>query len=231
MSILSTESLPVFGDVRAWLERALKGEEALPRFTQDESPNLGILRVEKTLESGARRYLAIGVKQLVAEFCESGEGEIAYIQQLLSLAAALPDAETVARLAKLARRFPELLQIPKEVQFAVLATLVDTPPPQFQEFWEEIFNQNRDQFAAFALSGMLAVNPDRAVEMLPLLPNRERMGHAAALKLDLALGDMTPSRRETLIESIKAILSECDPVISEPVKFYLDRLRNPESLP
>ena len=78
----------------------------------------------------------MGALQLVRQFCADGQGEIAYLEELLALAAAFRVPEGVQMLAQLACRFYELPQISSEIRLAVLATLVDTPPPQSSEFWD-----------------------------------------------------------------------------------------------
>ena len=52
-------------DIRAWLKRALHGQEPLPRLTPDESPYLGVLRLERDLKPAARDSLRDGCLQLV----------------------------------------------------------------------------------------------------------------------------------------------------------------------
>jgi len=54
-------------EIRAWLERALRGQEPLPRLTPDEFPHLGILRLEKTLKPATRDSLRDGALQLVRQ--------------------------------------------------------------------------------------------------------------------------------------------------------------------
>ena len=130
-------------EIRAWLERALRGQEPLPQITPDEFPHLGILRMEKTLKPATRDSLRDGALQLVRQFCADGQVEIAYLEELLALAAAFRDPEAVQMLAQLARRFSWMPQLSVDVRLAVLATLVDTPPPQSVEFWDDILQRKR----------------------------------------------------------------------------------------
>ena len=115
--------------IRAWLQRALNGQEPLPRLTPDESLYLGILRLDKSLDSAARQSLRDGVLGLLRQFCEQGLADVSYVQELFSLASAFKQPETPGILADLARRFPELPALPMETRFAVLSALVDAPAP------------------------------------------------------------------------------------------------------
>ena len=73
-------------EIRRWLEPALHGREPLPLLTRDEFPHLGILRLEKTLKPATRDSLREGALQLVRRFCADGQGETAYMEELLALA-------------------------------------------------------------------------------------------------------------------------------------------------
>ena len=214
-------------EIRAWLESALRGQGALPRLTPDESPHLGILRLEKTLKPAARDSLRDGSLQLVRRFCADGHGETAYLEQLLALASAFRDPEAVRMLAQLARRFSQMPQISVEIRLAVLAALVDTPPPQPVAFWDDILKQNSEKYAGLALSGVLAINPAQAINMLPAMPDAERAGQAAALKLDLMWDDLPPKKRFQFAQDVEAILAQCGPRFARPVKAWTDSKEEP----
>jgi hypothetical protein len=161
-------------DIQAWLKRALQGQEPLPRLTSDESHYLGVCRLEKTLKPAARDSVREGCRQLVRQFCADGSGQPAYLEELLSLASVFEDPETVNELSALVQESPKFPNLPAEVRLSVLATLVDTPPPQSAEFWEAILRKNSRTYASFALSGVLAIDPERAIAMLPSLPDDEQ---------------------------------------------------------
>lgn len=214
-------------EIRAWLDRALRGQEMLPRLTPDEALHLGVLRLEKTLKPAARDSLRDGSLQLVREFCAEGRGENAYVEELLSLAAAFKSPEAVQMLAGLARGFPQLPETSVEIRLAVLATLVDTPPPQAPEFWDLVLKQNPENYAALALSGVLATEPTQAVRMLLAMPDVERIGQAAALKLDLAWDDLLSKQRFQLLQDIRAILPQCGSRFAGPVQTWVDSKQEP----
>jgi hypothetical protein len=113
-----------------------------------------------------------------------------------------------------------------DVRLEVLATLVDTPPPRSVEFWAEILARNSIEYAPLALSGVLAVSPARAITMLPSLPNTERMGQLAALKLDLAWDTLPSAQRFQFVRDIKAILQKCGPVFAAPVMEWAETKRS-----
>jgi hypothetical protein len=208
-------------EIRLWLERALRGEEPLPRLTPDESHYLGILRLEKSLKPAARDSLRDACRELARRFCADGKGETAYLEELLSLVSTFKDRETVEGLSALALTFLQWPEMALEVRFAVLATLVDTPPPRKVEFWQEILMQNPEQYASMALSGVLAINPSRAITMLPRLLNSERVGQAAALKLDLAWDTLLPKQRFRFVQEVEAILPNCGSDIAVPLASWI----------
>lgn len=214
-------------EIRAWLERALRGQEPLPQITRDEFPHVGILRLEKTLKPATRDSLRDGALQLVRQFCVDGQGESAYLVELLALTSAFRNPQAVHILAQLARRFYELPQISSEVRLAILATLVDTPPPQSVEFWDGILRQDPEKYAGLALSGVLAINPERAIELLPAMPDTDRAGQAAALKLDLTWDNLTPERRYRFVRDIRDILAQCGSHFADPVRAWVDSKEEP----
>ncbi len=214
-------------EIRVWLARALHGQESLPRLTPDESLHLGVLRLEKTQKPAARDSLRDGCLQLVRQFCADGRGETAYIEELLCLASAFKSPETVQLLAQLARGFPQYPDISVEIRVAVLAALVDTPPPQPPAFWDDILKQDPEKYAALALSGVLATHPTQAIRMLPAMPDAERAGQAAALKLDLAWDDLPPKKRFQFVQDILAILPQCGSRFAGPVKKWADSKEEP----
>lgn len=209
-------------DIRAWLERALRGKELLPRLTPDESAYLGILRLERDSKPAARDSLRDGCLQLVRQFCFAGSGDVPYAEELLSLVTAFKNPEAVEMLAKLAARFPGLPAIPAEIRFAVLAALVDTPPPRDMAFWERMLAQDSEKYAGLALSGVLATNPQQAVAMLPRFPDNARLGQAAALKLDLTWDSLPPRERFQLVRDIQTVLPQCGRIFGAPVQAWAD---------
>jgi hypothetical protein len=209
-------------EIRAWLERALHGQEPLPRLTPDESPYLGILRLEKELKPAARDSLRDGCLQLLRQFCVEGGGEASYVEELVALASAFRNPEAVEMLAKLALRFPDLPGTSAGVRLAVLAALVDTPPPRDMAFWETMLAQDPEKYAGMALSGALAINPEQAVAMLPRFPDSESLGQAAALKLDLTWDNLPSKERFQYVQDIQTILPQCGRHFVAPVQAWTD---------
>ena len=212
-------------DIRAWLKRALQGREALPRLSPDESPYLGVLRLEKQLKPAARDSLRDACLQLVREFCAEGSGEKSYVEELLALTSAFKNPEAVEKLANLPVRLPELPHTPVEVRLAILAALIDTPPPRDLAFWEKILAQDPENYAASALSGVLATNPEQAIAMLPCFPDSEPLGQAVALKLDLTWDELPPRERFQFVRDIQAILPRCRQRFAAPVQVWADSKR------
>jgi len=212
-------------EIRAWLRRALQGHEALPRLSPDESPYLGVLRLEQQVRPAARDSLRDACLQLVREFCADASQQASYVEELLALASAFKNPEAVEMLAKMAARFPELPSTSAEVRLAVLAALVDTPPPRDMAFWEMMLGQDPQKYAGMALSGVLATNPEQAVAMLPRLPDSERLGQAAALKLDLTWDELPPRERFQFVRDIQTLLPRCGRGFRGPLQAWTDSKR------
>jgi hypothetical protein len=168
-----------------------------------------------------------GCVQLVRQFCGDGRGETTYVQELLGLASAFKSPETVQMLAQLAREFPQLPDLSVEIRVAVLAALVDTPPPQPPDFWDYILKLAPEDYAGLALSGVLATNPAQAIRMLPAMPDDERAGQAAALKLELAWDDLTPKKRFQFVQDIQEILPQCGSRFGGPVEAWTESTEEP----
>jgi hypothetical protein len=208
-------------EMQSWLKSALVGSETIPLLTPDESPYLAVLRLERHLKPHARDSLRDACRDLIGRFCAQGQGDLAFLQQLLGLASAFRDPETVAMLANLATRFPTLPHLSREIRLAVFATLVDTPPPQPPDFWAEILSQDPQTYAALALSGVLATHPMQAVQMLRAMPDTESMGRAAALKLELASDNLPPDKRFQFVQAVGRVLARCAPRFAGPVEAWV----------
>ncbi|NJN47177.1 MAG: hypothetical protein HC808_12625 [Candidatus Competibacteraceae bacterium] len=147
-------------------------------------------------------------------------------KNLIALATAFKQPEFVRMLAQLAERFPDLPHVADEVRLAVLAALVDAPPPQSTEFWERIFKQAPEKYAGLVLSGMLAIDPNRAIKLLPEMPDTELTGQAAALKFDLTWDDLQQKQRYPFVQSIQAMLSTvCSPRFAAPVQAWVNSMK------
>lgn len=207
-------------EIRKWLKRALNGHEQLPRFTPDESPFIAILRLEKTLKPATRDSLRDGCMRLVSDFCKDGRGETWYLDGLLSLAKAFKNPATVHILAQMSQRFPQMPELAGEIRLAVLATLVDTPPPQQPVFWENMLKQDPEKYSGLVLSGLLATNWGRAIEMLPEMPDSDEAGQATALILDLTWDELSLKHRCQFVDGILSILPRCHSRLAGPVKAW-----------
>jgi hypothetical protein len=209
-------------EIRDWLERALHGREPLPLAERGEFPHLAIARLSKSLKATTRESLRDGCIVLVRQFCSDGSGDGAYLEELLALASTFKAEEAVPMLAGLALRFPAMPQISEDVRLAVLATLVDTRPPQTAGFWEDILAEDRELYAGLALSGVLATNHAHAIRLLTAMPDVEDLGDAAAMKLELAWIDLPAHRRTYFVDDIRAVLGLCAPRFAAPVRDWLD---------
>jgi hypothetical protein len=208
------------GQILDWLDLALRGQQALPRMIADEQPHLSIFRLEKTQEMATRQSLRDACNILLRRFCAAGDGDTAYLQELLSLAARLKTPESVPMLVALANRFPVLPVLALEIRYAVLAVLVTGSPPQDYDFWHRILQQDR-RYAGRALSGALASNPMQAIQMLRDMPDSERSGETAAAKLDMAWDNLPANQRGQFVQVIQNALPHCGVQFAKPIKAWV----------
>lgn len=208
------------GQILDWLDLALRGQQALPRMTADEQPHLSIFRLEKTQEMATRQSLRDACNILLRRFCAAGDGDTAYLQELLSLAARLKTPESVPMLVALANRFPELPVLALEIRYAVLAVLVTGSPPQDYDFWHRILQQD-SRYAGRALSGALASNPMQAIQMLRDMPDSERSGETAAAKLDMAWDNLPANQRGQFVQVIENALPHCRVWFAGPIRKWV----------
>ena len=207
-------------EVVTWLRQALGGLQALPKLTPDEAAYLGVLRVEKDGNSRTSDFIRLGALELLIDLCRGEEVKTNYAQELLALISSYKQPEAVRLLAETAQNFPKL-SFTEPVQFAILSTLVDTPPPQSAIFWRAIFNQNPARHSALVLSGLLETYPREAVNLLPLMPNDEMTGASAALKLDLTWDNLPVKKRFLFTQDVGEILNQCGDDFKKPVHEWL----------
>ncbi len=81
-----------------------------------------------------------------------------------------------------------------------------------------------------ALSGVLATNPAQAIRMLPAMPDTERTGQAAALKIELAWDDLPPKKRFQFVQQVQEILPQCGSRFAGPVKAWTDSRQEPHGV-
>lgn len=209
-------------EVRAWLESALRGREALPKLTPDEPWHLAVLRLDKQVGAAVRDSFRNGSLELLQRFCEHGDGDEKYVGEVLGLAARFDDDRATHMLAALAQDFDKAPH-PKEQHQAVLSSLVDMSPPQTAEFWQALLGQDPGAFAGYALSGVLATEPERGVTLLALLPNTEEEGEGAALKLELSWDTLGAHERPQFEARVRDVLGACGQHVAGPVRAWLER--------
>lgn len=211
-------------EISNWLRRALDGQETLPRLTIDEPNHFGILRLTLTLEATTRLSIWKSCIDLLREFCETGLGNKKYLQELLFLSSAHKDPEIVPLLLLFTEKFLRDSNIDIEIRQAVLATLIDTSPPQPIEFWDNILQTDKENYSGMVLSGFLEINPMHAIKLLPSMPNNENIGQISALNLDLALDELRGSDRTDFIKNITSILKNVQPLFSAPIRLWLNSI-------
>ena len=207
--------------IEAWLAAALKGEKDLPYAMPDEPHHLAILRLELAQEPQIRRSITVACTTLLREFCKQAQGETDYVKQLLALTAKLEMPESIPMLVNLTKRFKDLPDLGFDIRNAVLGVLTMGSPPQSFEFWQNLLQQDKQRYAARAISGALSGDKMQAVKMLPDMPDTERAGGATMLKLDLAWDDLPSASRELFVEAVKDVLPRCGAVFAAPIAAWV----------
>lgn len=202
--------------IEAWLAQALKGQKPLPRLTPDEPHHLAIVRLEQSQEAPTRRSIEAACNNLLRQFCAEGQGDADYLKELLALAAQLKTSESMPMLVSLSKRFKELPELSFDVRYSVLAVLTMGAPPQPYEFWFALLKEDL-RYAARAISGALAWDKIKAVDMLVHMPDTARAGAATRLKLDMAWDNMLPDMRDQFVCAVHAVLPGCGAEFSKPI--------------
>lgn len=208
-------------EIHAWLKLALAGKQALPRLTADESPHLGIMRLEKSQKSPTRISLGEACIELLGEFCQAGQGDADYVEELLFLASMQKAPQIMPMLLGLVKRFSTLPNLALATRHTILSVLVDGSPPQSIAFWREVLQQDPVNYAGMALAGALGVNPMQAVDMLPFVPNDESSGEYAALNLDLAWDALPKDERPLFVHTIDSNLKNCEAKFVGPLQEWV----------
>ena len=207
---------------REWLILALQGKKPLPKLTPDESNYLGVIRLAAT-QPTAQEMLKEASFTLLEEFCAQGAGQasvggVNYEEGLLLLAARQAMPQVPPLLADFAKRFASLPNVSLDIRRTVLGILADELPLQSFEFWHEIFLQDRINHAGIALAGALAVNPFRAVRLLPMMPDDQISGEYCALNLDLAADELhSIDTQINFVKNVQGVLKACGADFAHPI--------------
>jgi hypothetical protein len=209
-------------ELRDWLKRALQGNEELPRLLADESYHLGVMSFEKMLAPPTRRSIGNACVDLLRDFCEQGQGEADYLQELLFLASMMEqELAIVPMLARLACRFGEMPDLAMDIRYTILSILVDASPPQPIQFWLDILQQEPIHYAGMALSGVLAVAPMQADELLKRMPDDRASGEYAALNIDLTWDNLPANQRGQFVQVIENALPHCRVWFAGPIRKWV----------
>lgn len=211
-----------YGDLLAWLLEALHGRQPIPRLSPDEPPYVGILRLEAALDKPTRHDLAKACAELVQGFARSGQGDIEFVSALLRLAVKLELDSVAPPLARMAKNFPTLPEVPGTIKGLVLATLVDLKVTQPVDFWQSILDQDRTAFAGTAIAGLLARNPAMAIDVVPTLPDDQTLADAIAIVLEHATDQLASAQRGEVYARIRQVLPRCLPLVRGSIEEWLE---------
>lgn len=208
-------------EIVRWLQSALEGKQALPYAMPGESHHLAIMRMQQAQSSTTRLLLVDACIALLRQFCAQPSGASDYIDELIFLAALQKNDDCIRLLARLAKGFAQVPQLPLPIRHSILGILADASPPQIIEFWEEILQQEPSEYAGMALAGALASNPMQALHLLPNMPNKTDSGEFGAINLDVTWDSLAPSLRGKFLDQVAQVLGQCGSEFAAPVREWL----------
>lgn len=213
--------------ILSWLEDSLRGKTTLPRAIPGESPELCIIRFERSLERMTRGDLREACKLLVHRFAkQTGEvlatdEENDYVDSLLCLAQALELKEIWSILCSLASDDARFSRLPTRQQKSVIGTLLDLRAPESLQFWQMIAERYPARLGVFAFSGLLRESPERALEILPTLPDDEAVADSVYVVIGQHTEDLHLVERESFLATARSMVGRLQPHIAAALTDWL----------
>lgn len=210
-----------FDAILAWLERALRGQELLPKIVPDETPEGPILR-ERRLSSPTREDLRQACLTLVRRFVHDPREEDGYVMALLRLATGFQLKETITDLYTLASDRPTFAALHANQRWAVLSSLLDLRAPVSLEFWKDVAASEPGQHGVMAVAGLLTHGYHSAFQLLPSLPDDETVADALFVVIDQHAGLLNSDERGNMVNAASEILPACPPHIQAALNDWIE---------
>jgi hypothetical protein len=217
-----------FDAVLAWLERALRGQEALPRVVPDEPPEEPILRHERTLATMTRQDLREACRVLVRRFVRQPADSDDFVAALVRLARGLELVEVAPDLHALAGDEARFAGLGAAQQKVVLTALLDLRAQLPPAFWQDLVERDPARFGVVAFSGLLRRGSDCALRMLPLLPDDERIADEVFVVLGQHAQMLNAVEREKLVASVRSTAPDARPYVRAALGEWADEQLPPQ---
>jgi len=207
-----------FGAILSWLDRALHGRETLPSVVPDESPEIPILRKERTLSETTRLDLREACRTLVRRFVKDPEGnEDAFVGALLRLAKGFGQTDLVTELHLLASDPKRFGGLPESQIKSVLFALLDLRAPLSLDFWKGLTETLPPCLSVIPVSALLEHGPRSATQVFPSLPDDEGVSDSLYIILNQHSNELSTEESRKLADFALAQAPKCRPHIQQAI--------------
>jgi hypothetical protein len=209
-----------FDQVLSWLERALRGREALLKVIPDESPEDPILRQARSLSGPKRKDLEVACQTLIRRYVRGPESDDDYALALLRLAKGLGLSTVVVDLHQLAEAeaFAELSAAQAK---GVLHTLLDLRAQLPVAFWQNIARSPLPFAGITAVSALLEREPKAAFDLVCALPDDELAADSLFIVLDQHARRLNDAETEEMAHLVKMAQGRAKQPIREALDDWL----------
>lgn len=201
-----------------WLDRALHGQETLPKVAPDESPATSLLRLGKVANSWGPSIVDLLI--LVTKFPKTIDSSFV---ELLRLASGLGLAEVVEPLMSFVLDTARWDQINRAQQSVVLSTLIDlgAKPPIY--FWLHVVHRD-NRFAPLVFVPLLRQNTQAAMSLLVTMPDKEAVADRVFLALQQHGDTLSAEELDVLKRSVVDVVFFCPDLIMSVLQEWYEQV-------
>ena len=211
-----------FDALLSWLERALRGYEALPFVVPGESPEIPILRRERELSAITRQDIRKATLTLVRRYVKTPqETDDAFVAALLRLATGFDQKEVITDLHLLAADSERFDSLPDGQIKSILFALLDLKAQLATAFWRGLTERLPTASKVIPVTALLRHGPLSAARILPALPEDEAVADNLYVILDQHAANLSPDEIGKLATQILAIAPSCQPEIRKALDEWI----------
>lgn len=211
-----------FDVVLSWLDRALQGRKALPNVVPDESPEIPILRRERSLSEITRKDLRDACRTLARRFVKDPMGkEDAFVAALLRLAKGFELTDLVTDLYDLASDKERFGILPESQIKSVLFALLDLRADPGLDFWKELTRTLPPRLSVIPVSALLRHGPHSATQVLVSLPDDEAVADSLYIILDQHSQELSPEESGKLTHFARSQAANCRHHIQQAIQDWV----------